>query len=102
MALRGTWLRLILFLGLGTFSASLAGQPRWTAITLMLMAFLQRVVNGGGRVERFFGLGRGALDLFVEWRGARHAIEVKVRRDTETETEPWSGTTRRSVAPRAT
>jgi hypothetical protein len=54
---------------------------------LMLMAFLQRVVNGGGRIEREYGLGRGALDLLVEWRGARHAIEVKLRRDTETEAE---------------
>jgi hypothetical protein len=54
---------------------------------LMLMSFLQRVVNGGGRVEREYGLGRGALDLLVEWRGERHAIEVKLRRDTETRSE---------------
>jgi hypothetical protein len=27
---------------------------------LMLMAFLQRIINGGGRVEREYGLGRGA------------------------------------------
>lgn len=54
---------------------------------LMLMAFLQRVVNGGGRVEREYGLGRGALDLMIEWRGTRHAIETKLRRDTETETD---------------
>jgi AAA-like domain len=54
---------------------------------LMLMAFLQRIVNGGGRVEREYGLGRGALDLVVEWKGERHAIEVKLRRDTETEAE---------------
>jgi type II secretory pathway predicted ATPase ExeA len=52
---------------------------------LMLMAFLQRIVNGGGRIEREYGLGRGALDLMVEWRGKRHAIEVKLRRDTQTE-----------------
>ncbi|MCA9704466.1 MAG: ATP-binding protein [Myxococcales bacterium] len=52
---------------------------------LMLMAFLQRVVNGGGRIVREYGLGRGALDLVVEWRGQRHAIEVKLRRDTTTE-----------------
>jgi hypothetical protein len=51
----------------------------------MLMAFLQRVVNGGGRVEREYGLGRGALDLIIEWRGARRAVEVKLRRDTQTE-----------------
>lgn len=51
----------------------------------MLMAFLQQVVNGGGRIHREYGLGRGALDLMIEWRGQRHAIEVKLRRDTETE-----------------
>jgi type II secretory pathway predicted ATPase ExeA len=51
---------------------------------LMLMSFLQRVVNGGGRIDREYGLGRGALDLLVEWRGTRHAIEVKLRRDTQT------------------
>ena len=54
---------------------------------LMLMAFLQRVVNGGGQVEREYGLGRGALDLMIGWKDARHAIEVKLRRDTETELE---------------
>ena len=54
---------------------------------LMLMAFLQRIVNGGGRVEREYGLGRGALDLMIFWQADRHAIEVKIRRDTETEAE---------------
>ena len=53
----------------------------------MLMAFLQRIVNGGGRIEREYGLGRGALDLLDRVAGARHAIEVKLRRDTETEGE---------------
>ncbi len=52
---------------------------------LMLMAFLQRVINGGGRIEREYGLGRGALDLFLFWNEERHAIELKIRRDTETE-----------------
>jgi hypothetical protein len=52
---------------------------------LMLMAFLQRIVNSGGRIEREYGLGRGALDLMVFWKDERHAIEVKLRRDTETE-----------------
>jgi hypothetical protein len=37
--LSGLWgsLRLLIFLILGTFSASLAGQPKWTAVTLMIM-----------------------------------------------------------------
>ena len=51
---------------------------------LMLMAFLQRVVNGGGRIEREYALGKGAIDLLVTWRGARHVIELKQRRDTNT------------------
>ena len=55
----------------------------------MLMAFLQRIVNGGGHVEREYGLGRGALDLVLEWHGARHAVEVKLRRDTETEQDAF-------------
>ncbi|MBI4701124.1 MAG: AAA family ATPase [Deltaproteobacteria bacterium] len=52
---------------------------------LMLMAFLQRIVNTGGRIEREYGLGRGALDLVVHWGHDRHAIEVKLRRDEHTE-----------------
>lgn len=38
--LRNRWLQLFLFMTLGTFSASLAGQPRWTAITLLVMVVL--------------------------------------------------------------
>ena len=34
---------------------------------LLLQAFLQRVINGGGRIEREYGLGRGRTDLLVQW-----------------------------------
>ena len=34
---------------------------------LLLQAFLQRIVNGGGRISREYGLGRRRTDLFVEW-----------------------------------
>ncbi|WP_045220725.1 AAA family ATPase [Desulfonatronum thioautotrophicum] len=34
---------------------------------LLLQAFLQRVLNGGGRLSREFGLGRRRTDLFLEW-----------------------------------
>ena len=34
---------------------------------LLLQAFLQRVVNGGGRIEREYGLGRMRTDLLVKW-----------------------------------
>ena len=44
---------------------------------LVLMAFLQRVTNGGGRINREMAVGTGRLDLCVEFRGGRYAIEVK-------------------------
>ena len=34
---------------------------------LLLQAFLQRIVNGGGRIEREYGLGRGRTDLLMIW-----------------------------------
>ena len=34
---------------------------------LLLQAFLQRIVNGGGRINREYGLGRRRTDLFLEW-----------------------------------
>ncbi len=34
---------------------------------LLMQAFLHRVVNGGGRIEREYGLGRGRTDLLVIW-----------------------------------
>jgi len=49
---------------------------------LLLQAFLQRIVNGGGRVEREYGLGRGRTDILVVWPypgGVQRAvIELKV------------------------
>lgn len=44
---------------------------------LAFMAFLQRVVNGGGRVTREYAAGRRALDLLVEYGGDRFVVEVK-------------------------
>ncbi|MEW5804389.1 MAG: AAA family ATPase [bacterium] len=34
---------------------------------LLLQAFLQRIINGGGRVEREYGLGRMRTDLLIVW-----------------------------------
>lgn len=34
---------------------------------LLLQAFLQRILNGRGRIEREYGLGRGRTDLLVVW-----------------------------------
>ena len=59
---------------------------------LILQAYLQRIVNGGGRIEREYGLGRGRTDLLVLWpREAgqpsdlweRFVIGCKVLRDSD-------------------
>ena len=34
---------------------------------MLLQACLQKVVNGGGRIEREYGLGRGRTDLLILW-----------------------------------
>jgi hypothetical protein len=51
---------------------------------LLLQAFLQRIVNGGGRVDREYGLGRMRTDLMVAWKRPageqRAVIEAKVVR----------------------
>ena len=51
---------------------------------LLLQAFLQRIVNGGGRIEREYGLGRGRTDLLLVWphgqRTRRFVVECKVLR----------------------
>ena len=51
---------------------------------LLLQAFLQRVVNGGGRIEREYGLGRGRTDLLIVWpeegRTRKFVVECKVLR----------------------
>jgi hypothetical protein len=51
---------------------------------LLMQAFLQRVVNGGGDIRREYGLGRGRTDLLIVWphQGGvqRIVIELKVAR----------------------
>ena len=56
---------------------------------LVLQAFLQRVVNGGGRIAREYPLGRRRTDLLVQWpqggswdtgEVSKHVIECKALR----------------------
>ncbi len=48
----------------------LAGRMPYHEVApqLVLMAFLHRVVNAGGHVDREYGIGRGRIDLLVRWR----------------------------------
>lgn len=51
---------------------------------LVLQAFLQRVINGGGRITREMAAGTRRLDLCVEYQGERYPIELKVRYGEQT------------------
>ena len=66
---------------------------------LLLQAFLHRIVNGGGRIEREYALGRRRTDLLIVWPpvrpGAaadpgtparRHVVECKILRGSPEET----------------
>jgi type II secretory pathway predicted ATPase ExeA len=50
---------------------------------LVLMAYLQRVINGGGRIEREYAAGYGRLDLLLIYGDQQMAIEVKVWTDKQ-------------------
>lgn len=52
---------------------------------LIFFAFLQRIINGGGKIHREYALGRGRVDLLVLWQGSgglkqRIVIELKIWR----------------------
>ena len=53
---------------------------------LLLQAFLQRIVNGDGRIEREYGFGRGRTDLLILWPYGKDGavqkvvLELKIRR----------------------
>ncbi|MBV7339434.1 AAA-like domain-containing protein [Chloroflexi bacterium TSY] len=48
---------------------------------LVMMAFLDRVVNGGGIIDREYAIGSDRMDLHLRYRTTRLAIELKVWRD---------------------
>jgi len=48
---------------------------------LLLMAFLQRVLNGGGYINREYAAGRGRIDLFIEYNKRKYIIEIKLIHD---------------------
>ena len=43
-------------------------QYKEAAPQLLLQAYLQRILNGGGQITREYGLGLGRTDLFILWR----------------------------------
>ena len=66
---------------------------------LILQSYLHRVVNGGGRIEREYGLGRGRTDLLVMWPREpgqpsdlweRFVVECKVLRHSDRKSLAWT------------
>lgn len=64
---------------------------------LVIMVFLQRIVNGGGYIDREYGVGRGRIDLLIRkpYTGAdghrleqREALELKVWRPHQADPLP--------------
>lgn len=48
---------------------------------LILLGFLQRVLNGGGKVYREYASGRGRIDICIELGKNRYVIELKIYRN---------------------
>lgn len=51
------------------------------AAQIVVLAYLDRVANGGGWVTSEYSVGSGRLDICLRWRKQRVAIELKVWRD---------------------
>jgi len=54
---------------------------------LLLMAFLQRIINGGGTIDREYGFGRRRIDLFITFGEQKICIETKINRYEKTREE---------------
>ncbi|HRW94064.1 MAG TPA: AAA-like domain-containing protein [Thermotogota bacterium] len=64
-------------------------QYREAGPQLLLQAFLQRIINGGGHIDREYGLGRMRTDLYIRWpqNGVqRIVIECKLKHGYALET----------------
>ncbi|HLP44859.1 MAG TPA: ATP-binding protein [Candidatus Kapabacteria bacterium] len=51
---------------------------------LLMMAFLQRIVNSGGEITREMAVGNGRVDLLINFHGQRIAVELKIKRGEQT------------------
>ena len=60
---------------------------REAAPHLILMAYLQKVVNGGAQVAREFATGRKRLDLDLFYANRHHPIELKLWRGPKSKDE---------------
>ncbi|MDR0909417.1 MAG: AAA-like domain-containing protein [Spirochaetaceae bacterium] len=45
---------------------------------LLLLGFMQRVINGEGKIERESAAGSGRMDIMIDYKGAISIIEIKL------------------------
>lgn len=51
---------------------------------ILMLAFLQRIINGGGRIHREYALGRKRVDLLISWKQQKFIIELKIKHGEDT------------------
>jgi hypothetical protein len=51
---------------------------------ILMMAFLQRIINGGGTIHREYALGKKCIDLLITWTEQRYVIELKIKYGEDT------------------
>ncbi|MCP4218644.1 MAG: hypothetical protein GY765_28680 [bacterium] len=59
-------------------------QYKESAHHLLLMTFLQRVINAGGEIIREMAVGNGRIDMLVKFRERQFAFEMKIKRKSYT------------------
>jgi hypothetical protein len=67
---------------------------REAAPHLILQAFFQRILNGGGQIIREFAIGTGRTDLCIVYDGKKYPIELKIWRKEKTISEGIEQTAR--------
>ncbi len=59
-------------------------QYKEAAPHLILMAFLQRIINAGGSIDREMATGKRRIDLCIHYGNRKYPVEIKIRRDKKT------------------
>jgi len=49
-----------------------------------MLAFLQRIINGGGTIHREYALGKRRVDLYITYNGFKYIIELKIKYGEDT------------------
>ena len=51
---------------------------------ILMLAYAQKIINGGGQICREYALGRRRVDLFVTWKKQRFVLELKIKHGEST------------------